>query len=419
VTVPPAPPAAPSAPSIGDASVSPAGVLSIAGTGDPGNTVTATAQSIGGGGGGTARFAVVPSGIEVGSTTVTSSGTWTLTTDLSNRLPNGTYTFTVIQSGTAGDSAPTTTKPIKLNVLPPVPAAPRITSPDDGQSVKTGTGLSVTGVGGSGNQVTATLTLVGGESTATADTTVASDESWRLRISIDDLTNGEYTLSVTQSNEAGASPTTTRTIIIALPPATLAAPVIYPIDTGSLTGGSGTDGLFYPIVSGLAEPGATVTVLSAEGSVLATATADVSGEWATLPLTLDQPGSNITITANQQVGERVSDAAVSPPFSLNAPSITYPDDGDWIIYARSIPVSVSGKPGASVQITLDDGEEIITTLDASGAGTVSITMPPGVFRSHSLVVTYVDPTNPERRGLISAPLNFFVVISARVAPAAQ
>jgi hypothetical protein len=405
-------PAPPAAPLIGEASVSPAGVLTLSGTGEPGNTVTATAQPIGGGGGGTARFAVVPSGIEVGNTTVGSSGSWILTTDLSDILPNGTYTFSVVQSGPAGDSAPATTDPIKLSVAPVAPAAPTVNSPDEDSSpIQVGPSLRVQGTAVPGNLVSATLTRVNGEATVSANAPVAATGEWQLELDITRLPNGPYTLSVTQTHGELVSDAKTVNLVLAVPPAKPAAPVISTVDTGSVDGGPGTDGLFYPIVRGSAEAGATVTVSGAGGEPLATAIADASGAWATVPITSIQPAQAITIMATQQVGEQSSDTATSNPFSLHTPTITDPINCAAVLYARNISVSIDGVPGASVQVALDDGEPVSTQVAADGAAKAALTLPHAILQNHRLIARYVDPADTTRTGPISLPVNFFVLIS--------
>jgi RNA polymerase sigma factor (sigma-70 family) len=345
-------PAPPAAPLIGEASVSPAGVLTLSGTGEPGNTVVATAQSIGGGGGGTARFAVVPSGIEVGSTTVGPSGSWSLITDLSAKLPNGTYTFSVVQSGASGDSAPTTTAALTLSI---VPSAPTITTPSGDHPIQSSAPLVVTGKGTPEYIVTATLTRVNGDATASADATVTSDGDWQLELDITRLPNGRYTLSVTQANSGVVSEAATVRLVLAVPPT---APRITNVDTN--------DGLFYPVVYGSGVPGATVVISGGEGQKSEPIEVGSDGNW--ISKQLDWTATRLWAT--QSIDGVASAASAQITTATDAPpTASYVLTG-WansnLGWGDGFTLTVNGSNGTPFSALGDDEEFYHGTLDGAG-----------------------------------------------------
>ena len=205
----PAPPApsAPSAPSIGTASVSPAGLLTLAGAGDPGNMVVATAQSVAGGGGGTARFAVVPAALEVGRASVGDSGAWSITADLSSILPNGTYTFTVVQSGPAGASDPATTQPISLRVAPEAPVISTVDTGGDGRYLPIVSGTASAG---------ATVEVSNGSEPG-VQVVAGADGAWTTE-PLDGFVVGHNTVTAVVIDEsAGTSPTVAKSFALIAP----------------------------------------------------------------------------------------------------------------------------------------------------------------------------------------------------------
>jgi RNA polymerase sigma factor (sigma-70 family) len=350
----PASPDVPSAPSIADASVSPAGVLTLVGSGEPGNTVVATAQSMGGGGGGTARLAVVPSGLEVGRTTVDSSGAWTLATDLSATLPNGIYTFTVVQSGASGDSAPTTTAALTLSV---VPAAPSISTPAVGDPpISSRTALRIDGTGVAGNSVEASLAPIDGEPAATAHGTVAPDGKWAVDISLASVSNGTYALSVVQINDAGPSAAAERTVVIAIPPD---APEITNVETGG--------GYYYPIVSGTGVPDATVIVVAADGQRSDPINVNADGTWTSPQL----DWVTTSVAATQTYDALTSHRSVPRTVAIDVPPVAsyvltgwaYSDLG----WGDGFTLTVNGDSGASFSALGDDEQFYHGSLDDRGA----------------------------------------------------
>jgi RNA polymerase sigma factor (sigma-70 family) len=193
---PPAIPTVPGAPTVSSATVSPHGQLDLVGIGNAGNAVVATAQSVAASASrGFARTAVLPSNLEIGSTTVGADGSWRITADLTG-LPNGGYTIAVVQSNATGASLATT----HSIVLAIPPTAPTITAIDVGPVDGEGVGryfpiLSGTGIPGD-------IVTVSSGSTVFGTVDVDPDGTWATA-QLDGFDAGDSTVYVTQSDRDG------------------------------------------------------------------------------------------------------------------------------------------------------------------------------------------------------------------------
>jgi hypothetical protein len=308
-------------------------VLSITGTGDPGNTVTATAQSVSGGGGGAARFAVVPSGIQVGSTTVGASGSWTLTADLSAKLPNGKYVISITQGNGTVTSAPTA-RAVELRIFPP---APIITTPASGATV-TPPELTVAGTAELADRITVTI---GTQITGAAN--VAANGTWSVTLPLINVSKGDIAIAATPSYHGHVGEVGTRTIRL-----TPAAPTIDPL------GEDGTVNESTLKVSGTGETGDQVNVAGPGGSS-ASALVGADGTWAAALDLSAVPNGDYNLSAVQSANG-VASAPATLSFSLavrpTAPEITTVDTAQGLYFPV---VSGTGVPGGTVIVSADDG----------------------------------------------------------------
>ena len=140
---------------------------------------------------------------------------------------------------------------------------------------------------------------------------VTADGGGNWSIALPTLNPGSHALTVTSSdaagNTSGPSPAVTVTVPVPMdttPPATPAAPMVAAGTTAT------------PTLSGTTEAGATLRVYDG-GTLIATTTADGSGNWSiTLP-TLN-PGSHaLTVTSSDAVGNT---SGVSPVVTVTGPS---------------------------------------------------------------------------------------------------
>lgn len=139
------------------------------------------------------------------------------------------------------------------------------------------------------------------------------------------------------------------------------APVISSIDTGA----GAQAGLWYPIVSGTATPGATVTVSNGDGAP-ASVIAGSDGVWLTGQLTGFRDGAG-EVTASQITPEGIQSAVTSGTFSLSAPAVQTtitgaPPGADG---TARFTVTASGPARSTVQVsTTGAGSwDIVTTAD--------------------------------------------------------
>ncbi|MEH3158864.1 MAG: Ig-like domain-containing protein [Sphingomonas taxi] len=213
------------------ATVDPTGTIVI-GTGEPGATVTVRDAG----------------GAALGSATVNAQGGFAVALSLAqvNAQP-----LSVVQADAAG------------NVSPPLPlVAPDLTPPAAPTATVGGDGLSLSGTGEAGANVTVRdpLGIVIGTGV------VAADGSYTVTLSPAQI-DGEV-LSVVQADAAGnVSPAATAT----------APDVVIDTDPAAPTATVGADGA---AVAGVALPGAAVTVYDASGAVIASGTAAPDGTYS-------------------------------------------------------------------------------------------------------------------------------------------
>ncbi|MGN6206459.1 sigma-70 family RNA polymerase sigma factor [Humibacter sp.] len=195
-----------------------------------------------------------------------------------------------------------------------------------------------------------------------------------------------------------------------------AAPTIGSVDTGG--------NLYYPLVSGTATPGATVT--ASAGGAATSVTADSSGAWSAQVAPSSGPAapavsssgaatvspalfvstsstaragtaapadaqagsqSTVTITARQTVdnvpsqeASRVVDLALTPPQA----ALVLPDGSPIVI------VRVTGAPDATVEILIDGTSTGIQRLGASGQTVDLVRSLIGSSGTHDVAVRYAD-----------------------------
>ncbi|WP_322964062.1 BapA/Bap/LapF family large adhesin [Sphingomonas fuzhouensis] len=300
----------------------------------PTATFTANGASVTGRGEAGATIRVTDgSGNVIGSGTVGADGNFTI--PVNPPQTNG-QPVTVVQSDAAGNVSP-----------PATMTAPDITPPATPTAAITGDGRTITGTGEPG--ATVTVRDAAGQVLGTA--VVGAQGGYTLTLATPQANGG--TLTVTQSDPAGN----------VSPAASLAAPDITPPAVPSATiNGTGTS------ITGTGEAGATVTVRTAAGQVLGTATVDAQGGY-TLTLTTPQAnGETLTVTQSDPAGN------VSPAVTLAAPDITPPAAPSATLSADGTTVSGSGEAGATVRVVGPDGQPIGTvTVAADGSYTVTLT----------------------------------------------
>lgn len=164
----------------------------------------------------------------------------------------------------------------------------------------------------------------------------------------DSLATASITLRAVDGQRFGPS------ISLGLP---AAVPTITSVDTGG--------GAFYPVVTGHAPTGATVTV-TPSGSSPVTVVADSSGVWTTEQLTGVTTGAPATVVARMGTGA----GAVSPAFTVQNAAVRLPSTSDSTYLYRNIdglvPLTRYVVTGSPTCTAFPDGTNSQTVLADSG-----------------------------------------------------
>ncbi|MEK6345128.1 MAG: hypothetical protein V4737_15010, partial [Curtobacterium sp.] len=351
--------------------------ITVSGAGEPGATVRV---DLGGG--------------RTGTATVAANGTWT--TSVAN-VPTGEYTATATQT-VGGTAAGAVTQ--RFTVVAQQPLV--VTTPTAGRTFTiagTSTTVTLTGTATPGARVDVDL---GGGRTGTA--TVAADGSWRVPVA--DLPTGSWTASVTQTVGDSTSAPVARSFRV--------------VQAADLTVTSPSAGQDLPLVgttrqvvlSGTAQPGATVDVDLGDG-LAASTTAAADGSWsATVP---DVSAGSYDAAVTQTIGGSTSEP-VRRAFTVTAAErlrITAPADGSTIRVAdptSTTPVTVRGTaaPGARVSVSIGGAFAATTTADDDGRWSATFAGVPVGERTATATQTVAgttsDPVTSDFGVVVGEPL---------------
>ncbi|QJQ08732.1 BapA prefix-like domain-containing protein [Pseudomonas putida] len=153
-------------------------------------------------------------------------------------------------------------------------------------------------------------------------------------------------------------------------------------------------GLAGSQLSGRGEPGTTVEVRDAAGTVLVTGTVAADGSFAITLTPAVTDGSALQVTLTDAAGN------VSQPGSVTSPDLQAPAQPTELALADGVTFTGRGEPGATVQVR-DAGGNIIGTGVVGADGLFSVTLAPAQANGEALDVLLVDTA-----GNSSAPLQF-------------
>jgi|GEM_PF-146385 len=338
-----------------------------------------------------ATIKVFSDGVLVGSTTVDSSGAWSVTP--TTPLTNGPHILTVNQTDPAGNIS-ASTGGFTVNVDASAPGAPVITSvadntapvigvvPNGGSTNETHPAISGTGEAGS------TITLYNG-TTVLGTTTVNAGGNWTFTPTTA-LTSGTWNITATATDAAGntglASDVRSFTVDT-VAPGTPAITTVYddqgPV-TGNLAAGAVTDDT-RPAISGTSEANASVKIFDG-GNLVTTVTADGNGAWTWTPgSALSQGSHTFTVTATDAAGN-ISLASNSVTFVVDslaplAPVITSladdvtPGIGAIVVgqTTNDNTPTVSGTAEIGATVNIFDGTTLVGTTTADALGNWIVT----------------------------------------------
>ncbi|MGQ1864142.1 Ig-like domain-containing protein [Pseudomonas aeruginosa] len=277
---------------------------SLSGTAEPGSTVILTDGN----------------GNPIAEVTADGSGNWTYTP--STPIANGTVVNVVAQDA-AGNSSPGAS----VTVDSQAPAAP-VVNPSNG------TTLSGTAEPG------ATVTLTDGNGNPIGQVTADGSGNWSFTPGTP-LANGTV-VNATASDPTGNTSAPASTTVDSVAPA---APVVNP-----------SNGV---VISGTAEPGATVTLTDGSGNPIGQVTADGSGNWSFTPSTPLADGTVVNATATDPAGNTGGQGSTTVDAIAPATPTVNLSNGSSL--------SGTAEPGSTVILTDGNGNPIAeVTADGSG-----------------------------------------------------
>ncbi|MBG4505944.1 BapA prefix-like domain-containing protein [Pseudomonas aeruginosa] len=293
--------------------VDPSNGTTLSGTAEPGATVTLTDGN----------------GNPIGQVTADGSGNWTFTP--STPLPNGT-----VVNATATDPSGNASSPASVTVDAVAPATP-VVNPSNG------TTLSGTAEPG------ATVTLTDGNGNPIGQVTADGSGNWSFTPGTP-LANGTV-VNATASDPTGNTSAPASTTVDAVAPA---APVVNP-----------SNGV---VISGTAEPGATVTLTDGSGNPIGQVTADGSGNWSFTPSTPLADGTVVNATATDPAGNTGGQGSTTVDAIAPATPTVNLSNGSSL--------SGTAEPGSTVILTDGNGNPIAeVTADGSGNWTYTPSTP--------------------------------------------
>jgi glucose/arabinose dehydrogenase len=277
----------------------------------------------------------------------------------SRRVPNGNQTLTATVSDGTGNTG-TGTRAFNVQNAGPAPLVPAFTSPAAGATVSGSVTIGMSETGASGTPITFTLAIDGVERFRATGTATTASFPWDTSAAA----AGSHTLTLTVSDGAGRTVTTTRNVTVqGAPP--LVASFVRPADgttvTGSVlievseTGANGTPIAFTVTVDGTQILNVSGPATSASFSWDSTTVADGN---RTLVVTV-RDGANRAATATRSIS-----VANGPP-SLVA-SFTSPAAGAVVSGTVPVGMSATNASGTPTVFTLTvDGVDVFTTSVAT------------------------------------------------------
>ena len=358
VTVDTAAPPPPAVTSPTNGSATNSGTPTIAGTAEPGTSIT-----------------VQDGGITLCTAVVAAGGTWTCVP--ATPLADGPHEITASATDPAGNTGPASA-PITVSIDTAAPPGPAITAPATG-AVSNATTPTISGTGEPGGAVT-----VKDGAVTICTTTVPASGSWTCTPATA-LAEGLHDLTATQTDLGGNVSPPSLSVVITVDTTAPPAPLV----TGPAAGSSTDDST--PTVAGTGEPGATITVRDG-AATLCSAVADASGNWSCTSTALGDGLHSVTTTATDPAGN-TGPASSAVPFTIDttpaaAPVVSSPAPGSST-NVNAPTFAGTGEPGATVAVT-DAGVTLCTAV-VDGAGVWACTSAVLADGPHTITATQTDP----------------------------
>ena len=149
-------------------------------------------------------------------------------------------------------------------------------------------------------------------------------------------------------------------------------------------------------LTGTAEPGATVTVKAADGTVLGTATAGADGKFSVALSPVQNDAQTVAVTAGNASG-------TSAPVTATAPDTTPAAAPSGVaVSADGTALTGTGEPGSTITVKAADGT-VLGTAVAGSDGQFSVALSPVQNDGQSLSVTAADAGGASAPVIATAP----------------
>ncbi|WP_090142635.1 Ig-like domain-containing protein [Limnohabitans sp. DM1] len=322
------------------------------------------------------------SGAVVGTATVATNGTWSVTPI--NALPSGLNSLRVTATNSAGLTSAATPLALTLDNTASVAPVANLDALSDsgllGDQLTKYTTPTISGIGTAGEVIT--VKDPSGAVIGTA--TVAANGTWSVTPTAA-LASGANNLSVTTTDTAGnTSPATP--LVITLDTTASAAPTAM-LDASSDSGvlGDQLTNDTTPTISGTGTAGEVITVKDAAGAVIGTATVAANGTWSVTPTAaLPSGANNLSVTTTDTAGNTspatplVITLDTATPAAPTAPTANLDTSSDSGVQGdnttNDTTPAISGTGTAGEVITLKDAANAVigtATVDVNGTWTIT------------------------------------------------
>ncbi|WNG33155.1 adhesin [Archangium violaceum] len=308
----------------------------ITGTAEPHSTVT-----------------VIIDGVAVGTVKADAAGNWSYTP--TTALTEGPHTVKATAKDAAGNISPESAQN-SFRVDTAAPAAPTVTTPSEGEYLKTPT-PAITGKAEPDSTVTV---IIDGVAVGTVKADAAGNWSYTPTTP---LGEGPHTVKATAKDAAGntspESPVRNFFVDTVVP----VAPVVVSPGSGSVVNDS------TPTITGTAEANSTVTVII-DGVPVAVVPVDASGAWTYTPTTPLLDGSHeVKATATDAAGntgpESAQNSFIVDTAVPAAPAVTAPSEGAHVKTPTPV-ITGTAEPHSTVTVIIDGVAVGTVTADAAG-----------------------------------------------------
>lgn len=238
----------------------------------------------------------------LGSTTADGSGNWTIT---SSTLSDGSHTLQVRQTDAAGNVSPNSASlAVTIDQSTIAPSTPVLAVSSDTGTVGDGLTSTATPTITGTAEAFATITLYDTDGVTSLGTATANASgAWSIVSST--LSQGAHSLTVNQTDLAGSVSSASQALSLTIDvtaPAVGGAPVLSP-SSDSDAQGDGITNVSRPVVTGTAEPNATITLYDTNGTtILGTATANGTGNWSITSSSLSAGPHTLTFKQTDAAG---------------------------------------------------------------------------------------------------------------------